>query len=341
MNKYEEEEEENNKDMCPICKTDRYLSPDLKFLVNPECYHKICESCVDRIFSLGPAQCPYKGCDKILRKNKFKTQIFDDVAVEKEVDIRKRVFNVFNKTLQDFDGNLDSYNKYLEEVEDIVYNLDHGIDVDKMEEKLRTYEELNKQLIQTNMERFRQDNESFKQRQQFEKEMKLKKRLLERQIEEEDRENKKWARREIVNRLTSSNLSVDTNEVINSVKNTVKLKKSSARRKLEELNRVLQNNPYFATTTNNNSTMNPQNNQKMMMMMMQRRKLEPFTPFNGDRDLHLRYVVASDQYEDPFIQDLEKRKEFTASGFRVDYTYDRLLNEAFRGLGCVISEELA
>ena len=51
--------------------------------------------------------------------------------------------------------------------------------------------------------------------------------------------------------------------------------------------------------------------------------------------------MASDQYEDPFIQDLEKRKEFTASGFRVDYTYDRLLNEAFRGLGCVISEELA
>ena len=156
MNEYEEEE---NKDMCPICKTDRYLSPDLKFLVNPECYHKICESCVDRIFSLGPAQCPYKGCDKILRKNKFKTQIFDDVTVEKEVDIRKRVFNVFNKTLQDFNGNLDEYNKYLEDIEDIVYKLDHGIDVDKMEEKLRTYEELNKQLIQANMERFKQDTE--------------------------------------------------------------------------------------------------------------------------------------------------------------------------------------
>ena len=135
--------------------------------------------------------------------------------------------------------------------------------------------------------------------------------------------------------MTTSNLSVDTNEVINSVKNTVKLKKSSARRKLEELNRVLQNNPYFGPN------MDPQNNKTMMMMMMQRRQLEPFTPFNGDRDLKQRYVVAKDQYEDPFIQDLEKRKEYTASGFRVDYTYDRLLNEAFRGLGCIISEELA
>lgn len=56
------------KDMCPICKTDKYLSPNMKFLINPECYHKICESCVDRIFSLGPAPCPYPKCGKILRK---------------------------------------------------------------------------------------------------------------------------------------------------------------------------------------------------------------------------------------------------------------------------------
>lgn len=326
MDEYEEE----NKDMCPICKTDRYLSPDLKFLVNPECYHKICESCVDRIFSLGPAQCPYKGCDKILRKNKFKTQIFDDVYVEKEVDIRKRVFNVFNKTIDDFNGDSKAFNKYLEDIEDIVYNLDHGIDVVKTEEKLRTYEELNKQLIQNNMERNRQDTESFNQRQQFEKEMRLKKRLLERQIVEEERQNKEWAKKEIVNRLTMLNPSMDTEEVIDSVKNTVKLKKSSARRKLDELNRVLQNNPYFG------NNMDPKSKQ-----MMLKRKLEPFTPFNGDRDLDQRFTVKQEQYEDPFIQDLETKKEFTAAGFRADYTYERLLTEAFMGLGCVISEELA
>ena len=76
--------------MCPICKTDKYLSPNMKFLINPECYHKICESCVDRIFSLGPAPCPYPKCGKILRKNKFKQQIFEDLIIEKEIDIRKK-----------------------------------------------------------------------------------------------------------------------------------------------------------------------------------------------------------------------------------------------------------
>ncbi|SMN20975.1 similar to Saccharomyces cerevisiae YDR460W TFB3 Subunit of TFIIH and nucleotide excision repair factor 3 complexes [Maudiozyma saulgeensis] len=320
------DEYDDNKDMCPICKTDRYLSPDLKFLVNPECYHKICENCVDRIFSLGPAQCPYKGCDKILRKNKFKTQVFDDVGVEKEVDIRKRVFNVFNKTIDDFNGNLDDFNKYLEDVEDIVYNLDHGVDVEKTEERLRTYEELNKQLILNNIERSKKDIENFSQRQQFEKEMKLKKKLLERQIEEEDRFNKEWAKKEIVNRLMSSSGN-DTTDVIEGVKNTVKLKKSSARRKLEELNRVLKDNPYFAA-----NNMGQNNRIKSSI---------PYTPFNGDRDLHQRFEVDETKYNDPLVQELEKRKDYIASGFRTDFIYERVLTEAFMGLGCVISEERA
>ncbi|AMD22947.1 HHR178Wp [Eremothecium sinecaudum] len=314
-------DDDEKKDMCPICKTDRYLSPDMKFLVNPECYHKICESCVDRIFSLGPAQCPYEGCDKILRKNKFKTQIFDDVDVEREVDIRKRVFNVFNKTMEDFDGDLNAYNKYFEEVEDIIYSLDKGIDVAKNEEKLRTYEELNKQLIMVNIERNKQSMENFEQRQKFEKEMKLKKRMLERQIKEEERANKEWAKREIVNQLSSE---MDADEVIENVKKTVKLKKSSARRKLEELNKVLRNNPYMTVSNGR----------------MKKQEKVPFTPFNGDRELHKRYDLAESKYHDPYIQSLQSKKAYIASGFKPEYVYNRLLTEAFLGLGCIIQEEL-
>ncbi|CCD26282.1 TFIIH/NER complex subunit TFB3 NDAI_0H01080 [Naumovozyma dairenensis CBS 421] len=341
--------EDSNKDMCPICKTDRYLSPDVKFLVNPECYHKICESCVDRIFSLGPAQCPYKRCDKILRKNKFKTQIFDDVGVEKEVDIRKRVFGVFNKDLNDFDGDLKKFNEYLEHVEEIVYKLDHGIDVEETERQLKDYEELNKQLILSNIERNKKEFENFEEREKFQKEMRLKKRMLERQIEEEDKSNKEWAKREIINRLaaasTSGSLSsassastsiVDnTQDVIESVKSTVKLKKSSARRKLDELNRFLQDNPYFSSS-NPNSTQNT-----LLYQQQHGGSVIPFTPFNGDRDIEpRRFTIEEELYDDPFLKDLQNKKEFIASGFRTDYVYERVLTEAFMGLGCVISEEL-
>lgn len=67
----------------------------MKFLVNPECYHKMCESCVDRIFSQGPAPCPVAGCARTLRKHRFRKQTFDDINIEREVDIRAKVAKVY------------------------------------------------------------------------------------------------------------------------------------------------------------------------------------------------------------------------------------------------------
>ncbi|KAL9116482.1 MAG: hypothetical protein Q9187_006991 [Circinaria calcarea] len=81
-------------EICPVCKSSRYLNPNMRFLVNPECYHKMCESCVDRIFSQGPAPCPVAGCGRTLRKARFRTQTFGDIKVEREVDIRRRVASV-------------------------------------------------------------------------------------------------------------------------------------------------------------------------------------------------------------------------------------------------------
>lgn len=48
-----------------------------------------CESCIDRLFTLGPAPCPI--CNKILRKLAFTPQTFEDLTVEKEVAVRRRI----------------------------------------------------------------------------------------------------------------------------------------------------------------------------------------------------------------------------------------------------------
>jgi CDK-activating kinase assembly factor MAT1 len=138
-------------DQCPVCKSDRYLNPKLRLLVS-SCYHKMCvyrsyhylsrcfnvaffrcESCIDRLFTLGPAPCPI--CNKVLRKLAFTPQTFEDLAVEKEVAVRRRItkewvfgspriphiltfWSRFNKRREDF-TDLRAYNNYLEEVEDI------------------------------------------------------------------------------------------------------------------------------------------------------------------------------------------------------------------------------
>lgn len=47
-----------------------------------------CESCLDRLFSLGPEPCPV--CGQTIRKNQFQPQIFQNLEVQKEVAVRKR-----------------------------------------------------------------------------------------------------------------------------------------------------------------------------------------------------------------------------------------------------------
>lgn len=85
-------------DKCPICKSDRFLNPKLRLLVSTTCYHQMCESCIDRIFTLGPEPCPT--CGVLLRKISFAAQTFGDLKIEKEVSVRKRIarWSVFSFT---------------------------------------------------------------------------------------------------------------------------------------------------------------------------------------------------------------------------------------------------
>ncbi|RIA97217.1 CDK-activating kinase assembly factor MAT1-domain-containing protein [Glomus cerebriforme] len=102
-------------EVCPICKNNRYLTPNMKLLVS-DCYHKMCESCIDRLFANGAGPCPI--CQKILRKVSFIEPTFEDLRVEKEVKIRRMLSKQYNQRQEDFES-LRSYNDYLEMVEEI------------------------------------------------------------------------------------------------------------------------------------------------------------------------------------------------------------------------------
>jgi CDK-activating kinase assembly factor MAT1 len=110
----------------------------MKFLINPECYHRMCQSCADRLFSHGPGPCPIHGCNRTLRRNKFREQRFEDIKIEREVDVRRRIAEACSRSEDEFET-LSDYNNYLEEVETITFNLLNKIDVEKSEAKLRAY----------------------------------------------------------------------------------------------------------------------------------------------------------------------------------------------------------
>ena len=56
-------------------------------------YTPRCESCIDRIYTIGPGPCPV--CGVILRKNQFKPQTYENLGVEKEVAIRMRIAKMY------------------------------------------------------------------------------------------------------------------------------------------------------------------------------------------------------------------------------------------------------
>ncbi|KAJ9550799.1 hypothetical protein OSB04_014844 [Centaurea solstitialis] len=64
----------------------------------------------------------------------------------KEMTIRKRIGNIFNKRVEDF-SSLREYNDYLEEVEDMIVNLVEGIDVPAIEARIAHYQKENAEQI--------------------------------------------------------------------------------------------------------------------------------------------------------------------------------------------------
>ncbi|ODV81657.1 RNA polymerase II transcription factor B subunit 3 [Suhomyces tanzawaensis NRRL Y-17324] len=332
-------EDERTKDMCPICKTDKYLSPNMTFLINPECYHKICESCVDRIFSLGPAPCPYPKCGKILRKNKFKKQIFDDILIEREIDIRKRISNIFNKTEEDFPS-LDEYNQYLEKVENVIFNLNNGVDKEKTEEEVNKYEAENKIEILEKSMRESQKNSDFTKYQEAVERLKQEKLRIQKQMEIEDIQYQKQQQQELLDKLSSSN-TANSDEIIKQQQSNMQKRSQFRKRQLQQLTSQLDQN----FSKNNPLTKKEVDNEPKA----------PFTPFQGDRELKKRYELlpiprdvddlldidnhADETYQDPYVNKLAKNKEYLGAGWRLHTVFERALDEAFMGLGCFIEKE--
>ena len=151
---------------CPRCGTTKYRNPSLKLLVNV-CGHGLCENCVEALFVKGSGSCPK--CNTVLRRHNFRLQLFEDDFVEKEVDIRRKILKDFNKKEDDFDT-MNEYNDYLEEIENIIYNLSNNIDVEETKKKIENYKRENASIIQKNKGKLSKDEELIEQLLEQEKE---------------------------------------------------------------------------------------------------------------------------------------------------------------------------
>ncbi|XP_017078470.1 CDK-activating kinase assembly factor MAT1 [Drosophila eugracilis] len=169
---------------CPRCKTTKYRNPSLKLMVNV-CGHTLCESCVDLLFLKGSGACPE--CMVPLRRNNFRVQLFEDPMVEKEVDIRRRILRDYNKREEDF-ASLAEYNDYLEEIENIVYNLCNNIEIIETNKRIEAYKRDNREVIQRNKTRVGRDEYALEEMLELEK---VQEEARRKELEELESEHKK------------------------------------------------------------------------------------------------------------------------------------------------------
>jgi len=317
-------------DICPVCKSSRYLNKSMRFLVNPECYHKMCESCVDRIFSHGPNKCPIAGCKRTLRKHRFREQTFEDIAVEREVDIRKRIAAIFNRREDEFED-LRAYNDYLNEVEDLTFNLIHNIDVDATEKRLQAYAASNSRAISENAAMASQEVQNMAALQAAEREQAKLRREMARREEEQDRRERIEGRANIINRLASSS-DVDAAQIAEDGQKVL-LKKRLDRQAQMDRQRTL---AAAADSTNGSSGL-------VIKGLKAKKTAEPEGPFDafGGLEIKRSYAVLQERYEWQWLNEARDDLGMMAGGYDLGEFQSRALCEAFSGLGVFIADETA
>lgn len=327
----------DGEEQCPICKTLRYMNRNMKFLINPECYHPLCNNCVDRLFGSGPAACPYSDCQKTLRKKAFREPMFSDLDVEREVDIRKRVAAVFNKGEDDFES-LKDYNDYLDMVETLTMDLVYGTPAerDAADQRLLawTYEHKNE------IERNRRDGEKAREQtlRQLEAEKKsaAKRRLEAARQVDEDRLRKAREREATLDRVASAPAGT-ADKILD--KGRVSLKQRG-RHHLEAA-AASEAAAVRAALAASGGDLTIKGLKKKPLASAASAAAEdtgPYRPF-GSLDLRPSRYVLHDRYENEHLENLRRDPQLVAGGFNVQEYYSRALFEAFAGLAVFVSDE--
>ena len=309
---------------CPVCHSKRYLRKDMRFMINPVCYHKMCENCVERIFRSGIAKCPVAGCDKTLRRPQFRFPTFLDLELEREVDIRKEVALVFNRREDEFET-LRDYNDYLNDVEDITYNLIHNIDVDATRAKLNDYKAANQVAILENQEQAREEQRDEQARQAAEQEHVRLRREAALREDEEGRRELKEARNGVIEQLASGD--GDAMAIARESQRAL-LRRSKNRKDLLERSQT--------PSSVNGDTFT-------IKGLKKREKAEPEKPYDpfGGLSFEHEYYTLLDDYEWDELKKAKTETRYLAGGYDIHEFYARALCDAFSGLGVFVTDEMS
>ncbi|RYP13236.1 hypothetical protein DL765_006975 [Monosporascus sp. GIB2] len=355
-------------EICPVCKRVRYLNTDMEFLINPECYHAMCSNCVSNIFKSGPAQCPYASCTKTLRFRGFRSAFFGDLSVEREVDVRRRVAAVFNMAQDDFET-LRDYNNYLQEVEDLTFDLVSGGEAERAraEERLRAHEQAHRDEIERNKRRGREAEALRRRRDAEEAEASLRRRREEREQEERARAEEAKIRDEVMEALARGGDGSGDGASAAEIRDRIVADKRARLAKIagshfaSALDSAAPLSSSSTTAPPPPASVSADNVTGTGNLLFSIRGLKdkaklaadeeedlarPYDPFGGLDLTPTRYRLAGpdgdgDGYENPWLADARARDDHRVPGYDTAEYVARAMFEAFAGLGISVADEKA
>lgn len=145
---------------CVMCKTAQDSVDNLTnkcLLVNfvsdspNKCGHKFCEACKKR--QLGTKKqfsCPV--CGAVVKQSTLTESSLDEIEVQTDAKVRKRLKDIYNKTEEDF-ATLKDFGDYEEMLEDLIYKLVHNIDKKDTEWQIECYRRDHAESILVNKSR--------------------------------------------------------------------------------------------------------------------------------------------------------------------------------------------
>ncbi|KAI0548350.1 CDK-activating kinase assembly factor MAT1-domain-containing protein [Xylaria curta] len=319
-------------DICPVCKRVRYLNTDMEFLINPECYHPMCSNCVSNIFKSGPAQCPYATCTKTLRQRGFRSAFFGDLAVEREVDIRRRVAAAYNMVEDDFET-LRDYNNYLQDVEDLTFDLISGAEDARRaaEQKLLHREQEFRDEIERNKRRGREAELSRQKRDAAEAEAARQRRLEEQREEARARAEEATINAEVMEALARGEAGSAAEIQARIVaQNKARVAAISGAHFTSLLDSGV------ASGTSNTLSIRGLKTKKISDEEEDLSK--PYDPFAGLTLEPSRYKLH-ESYPNPWLDEARTHDSHRVGGYSISEYVTRAMFDAFAGLGVNIADE--
>lgn len=244
----------------------------------------------------------------------FTPQTFEDLVVEKEVAVRRRIAKEFSKRREDF-SDLRSYNDYLEEVEDITFNLINDRDKVETEARIAKLRVENAALTELNIQREEREaaivraEEERVQREQLERAEEA------RLLEEDERMEREREKQGIIDILQSTDKSAT---------------KVIAKSRAAAQKRALRKAPTAAAQASTSAAANTAARMRSTV------KDEPHVPFTDDWYTHQDKFVLRTQYGDPgtdaLVRDLVGRDVLRAGGYDIREAWDRAIRTSVVGL---------